>query len=117
VNISSTAGLLHNFSSEIADRLRTAGSEDDVTKIMQEFQTAVVEGREKEAGFPSAAYATSKAGLTAVTRVIAEQEEKRGKGVLVNSCCPGLVSVSFPSCIRLNLYIDLERLLISRRPI
>lgn len=95
VNISSTAGLFHNFSPALADRFRSAKTEEDATQLMREFVDAVTGGREKEVGFPSAAYATSKAGLTAVTRVIARKKEKDGKGVLVNSCCPGLVSVSF----------------------
>ena len=61
---------------------------------MEEFQSAVAAGDEKEQGFISAGYATSKAALTAVTKVIAEQEKSKGSNVLINSCCPGYVNVS-----------------------
>jgi carbonyl reductase 1 len=56
---------------------------------MNEFQTAVDEGREKDAGFPSAAYAVSKAGLIGGTRVLAREVQG---GLSVNACCPGYVN-------------------------
>lgn len=59
---------------------------------MQEFQTAVDQGREKDAGFKSAAYATSKQGLVGATRAFARDLESKGSKVLVNSCCPGYVN-------------------------
>ena len=34
----------------------------------------------------------SKAGETAFTKAIAMEEAKRGRGVLVNACCPGYVN-------------------------
>jgi carbonyl reductase 1 len=55
---------------------------------MREFQAAVDEGREKEAGFPSAAYAVSKAGLIGATRALANE----AGGKRVTSCCPGYVN-------------------------
>ncbi len=58
---------------------------------MNEFTSAVEHGTEKEEGWPSAAYAVSKSGVTGMTRAIALEEKKRGRGVLVNSCCPGYV--------------------------
>ena len=58
---------------------------------MNEFTSAVERGTEKEEGWPSAAYAVSKSGITGFTRAIAEEEKGRGRGVLVNSCCPGYV--------------------------
>jgi len=58
---------------------------------MEKFKAAVAEGKEKQAGFPSAAYAVSKAGETAFTKAIAMEEAKRDRGVLVNACCPGYV--------------------------
>lgn len=63
-----------------------------MSSIMQEFQTAVEAGREKEAGFPSAAYAVSKAGLIGGTRALAKEAKDKGSNVLVNSCCPGYVN-------------------------
>jgi carbonyl reductase 1 len=59
---------------------------------MQEFQTAVEAGKEKESGFPSAAYAVSKAGLIGGTRVLANEVREKGSSVQVNSCCPGYVN-------------------------
>jgi carbonyl reductase 1 len=59
---------------------------------MRDFQSAVEAGKEKEEGFLSAAYATSKAGLIGGTRVLAKQVKDSGSEVLVNSCCPGYVN-------------------------
>lgn len=60
---------------------------------MNEFVSAVEKGRESEEGWPSSAYAVSKSGVTGMTRAVAREEEERGggKGVLINSCCPGYV--------------------------
>ncbi len=59
---------------------------------MTDFLSAVEKGNEKEAGFPSAAYATSKAGLIGGTRALARSEKEKGNPVLINSCCPGYVN-------------------------
>lgn len=59
---------------------------------MKEFQAAVDAGQEKESGYPSAAYAVSKAGLIGGTRALALDLESKGSDVLVNSCCPGYVN-------------------------
>jgi len=91
VNVSSMAGKLGKYSPSIRDRFLSSSSVQDVTKLMQEFQSAVKQGNEKEQGWPSAAYAVSKSGVTAFTRAIAMEEQKRGRGVLVNSMCPGYV--------------------------
>ena len=58
---------------------------------MEAFTTAVKEGKEKEKGWPSAAYSVSKSGITGMTRAVALQHQKEGGEVLVNSCCPGFV--------------------------
>lgn len=58
---------------------------------MNAFTSAVAEGKEKEQGWPSAAYAVSKSGVIGMTRAIALEQRKLGTGVLVNSCCPGFV--------------------------
>lgn len=93
VNVSSTAGRLNKYSDEIRNAFLSASktSIPAVTALMQQFQTAVDEGREQKAGFPSAAYATSKAGETAYTKALAMEEAKRDRGALVNACCPGYV--------------------------
>ena len=58
---------------------------------MEAFTAAVKEGKEKEKGWPSAAYAVSKRGVTGMTRAIAREHVAEGGEVLVNSCCPGFV--------------------------
>lgn len=59
---------------------------------MESFKAAVSTGNEKEQGWPSAAYAVSKAGVTGMTKVVAEEAKERGDKVLINSCCPGYVN-------------------------
>ncbi|KAI5360865.1 putative short-chain dehydrogenase/reductase SDR, NAD(P)-binding domain superfamily [Septoria linicola] len=93
VNVCSMAGKLNKYSDEIREAFLSASKKDvpAVTSVMQQFQQAVDDGREKEAGFPSAAYAVSKAGEIAFTKVIAMEESQRGRDVLLNACCPGYV--------------------------
>ncbi|KAF2639127.1 carbonyl reductase [Massarina eburnea CBS 473.64] len=92
VNMASIAGLLSKYSDEVRDRFRASKTEADVTRIMEDFTSAVEAGKEKEAGFPSAAYSVSKAGLIGATRAIARAEKEKGSKILVNSCCPGYVN-------------------------
>lgn len=94
VNVSSTAGNLSKYSLELQKRFRSASSTKDTTKLMKEFEAAVAAGNEKEQGWISAAYATSKAGVTAVTRCLAEEQKAKRSKTLINSCCPGWVMVS-----------------------
>lgn len=92
VNVASTSGSLSKYSAAIRDGFLASKTEADVTSIMQEFQAAVDSGKEKDAGFPSAAYAVSKAGLIGGTRALAREVQEKGTKVLVNSCCPGYVN-------------------------
>ncbi|SMQ47057.1 unnamed protein product [Zymoseptoria tritici ST99CH_3D7] len=91
VNVSSKSGVLNKYSEEVTTAFREAAktSIDAVTAVMQRFQKAIDENRVKEDGFPEAAYAVSKAGETAFTKVLAMEESQKGRGVLVNACCPG----------------------------
>ncbi|KAK0742676.1 carbonyl reductase [Schizothecium vesticola] len=92
VNVASMSGYLNKYSAAIRDRFLNAKSVDNITKLMDEFTSAVERGREKEEGWPSAAYATSKAGEIGMTLQIAAEVKWEGKnGVLVNACCPGWV--------------------------
>lgn len=94
VNVCSMAGTLNKYSDSTRASFLEAASSTDVaasTALMDTFTTAVSEGREKEAGFPSAAYAVSKAGEIAMTKIIALEEQKRGGKRLINACCPGYV--------------------------
>jgi len=92
VNVASTTGQLTRYSDDVRQRFLESKTEADVTKIMEEFVTAVEAGREKEAGFPSNAYVVSKAGLIGATRALALAEKEKGSSVLINSCCPGYVN-------------------------
>lgn len=92
VNLGSMSGHLNKYSEEIRQRFLASKTEDDVTAIMKDFAAAVAAGKEKEAGFPSAAYAVSKAGLIGATRALARKEKDSGKDVLINVCCPGYVN-------------------------
>jgi carbonyl reductase 1 len=91
VNVTSTAGKLDKYSPAVQKRFRTAKDVNDVTRLMEDFTAAVAAGKEKEQGWPSAAYATSKAGATTMTRVIAEKYKAQGSSTLINACCPGWV--------------------------
>ncbi|QIW95714.1 hypothetical protein AMS68_001232 [Peltaster fructicola] len=94
VNVSSASGKLNKYSSDVREAFLKAAETDvpAVTSLMESFKSAVAEGREKEAGFPSAAYAVSKAGVTAMTKAIAKKEASNGRNVLINACCPGYVN-------------------------
>lgn len=93
VNVCSMAGKLNKYSDAIRSSFLKAAETDvpAATAIMEQFKAAAAEGKEKEAGFPSAAYAVSKAGEIAMTKAVAMEESKKGRGVLVNACCPGYV--------------------------
>ncbi|KAF1834544.1 carbonyl reductase [Decorospora gaudefroyi] len=92
VNVASMVGHLNKYSDDVRTRFLSSKTEDDVTSIVKDFASAVEAGKEKEAGFPSAAYAVSKAGLIGGTRALARVEKEKGSGVLINCCCPGYVN-------------------------
>jgi carbonyl reductase 1 len=54
------AGHLTKYSDDVRSRFLSSKTEDDVTNLMKEFASAVEAGKEKEAGFPSAAYALTR---------------------------------------------------------
>ena len=93
MNLASVVGQLNSkYSQEIRTAFAESKTVDDVTKLMESFTKAVEEGKEKERGWPSAAYAVSKSGITGMTRAIALEERDKGSGVMINSCCPGYVN-------------------------
>ena len=91
VNVTSMSGKLNKYSDEVTQAFLQGAKSDvsAITKIMERFQSAVNEGKEKEAGFPTVAYAVSKAGETGFTKAIAAREQQKGSSVLINACCPG----------------------------
>ncbi|OHE98385.1 carbonyl reductase [Colletotrichum orchidophilum] len=91
VNVASVSGSLSSYSPEIKQRFRNAESVSDVTKLMKDFAAAVEEGTHEKQGWPSAAYAVSKAGEIGMTGAIAKELQREGRQLLVNSCHPGYV--------------------------
>lgn len=94
VNVASESGLLNRYAPSLRERFLRATSVANITALMDEFTAAVERGKEKEEGWPSAAYAVSKAGTVGLTVQIGEEVKKAGgerEGVLVNACCPGWV--------------------------
>ncbi|KAF6812092.1 carbonyl reductase [Colletotrichum sojae] len=91
VNVASVSGSLGKYSPEIRERFQSARVVEDVTKLMEEFTAAVEKGTHEKEGWPSAAYAVSKAGEIGMTRAIARELREKGSEMLVNSCHPGYV--------------------------
>lgn len=93
MNVASMAGRLNKYSEEIHEAFRKAAQTDvaAVTALMEDFHAAAEQRRVREAGWLPRAYCVSKAGEIGFTKVIAMEEEKKGKGILLNACCPGLV--------------------------
>ncbi|TRM61137.1 hypothetical protein BD626DRAFT_460399 [Schizophyllum amplum] len=113
VNVASTMGLLNRYTPQLRQRFRDAAegvsldathtadtkhAADAATALMREFEDAVKAGTHTQLGFPSSAYAVSKAGLIAATRAVARSVVAKANAVeapespLVNSCCPGWVN-------------------------
>ena len=55
--------LNSKYSEDIQARFAKSKTVEDVTKLMEAFTHAVEESKEKERGWPSAAYAVSKSGM------------------------------------------------------
>lgn len=111
VNVSSTGGKLYKLSPRLQEMFRAARSTNDITALMESFKSAVAAGREEEQGWQSAAYGTSKTGVTAMTRCIADEWKAKGSNILINACCPGFVK----ACLFVTLHK--QELLIPSRQI
>ena len=94
VNLSSVAGRLTRYPPALKEAFISASKTSVLacSSLMEKFTADVKAGREKAEGWPSAAYAVSKAGEIAFTKAIAVEAKKNGKNVLVNACCPGYVN-------------------------
>lgn len=93
VNVASESGKLNKYSSTLQESFINASeaSVEACSALMESFISGVKAGRHEEEGWPSAAYAASKAGEIAMTKAIAMEESKNARRILVNACCPGWV--------------------------
>ena len=92
VNVASMGGQLGSkYSAAVKSRFLKATSVEDVTKLMEDFTSAVDKGSYKN-DWPGAAYGVSKAGEIAFTKCIALENAKKDSKTLINSCCPGYVN-------------------------
>ena len=90
VMVSSGMGELSRFSADLRQRLLSPSLNlSQIEQVAEEFLTSVARGKQDAAGFPSNAYAVSKALLNAAVRVLAR--ELAGTGRRVNAVCPGWV--------------------------
>jgi NAD(P)-dependent dehydrogenase (short-subunit alcohol dehydrogenase family) len=87
VMVSSALGSLSQFPPALRGRFDPPGSRQDVIALMQSFVESVRRGAHQREGWPNSAYGVSKAGLNALTRVLAE--ELRSVPVLINAVSPG----------------------------
>ncbi|KAF4552221.1 Short chain dehydrogenase-like protein 38 [Elsinoe fawcettii] len=94
VNVASMSGHLNKYSEAVRNNFISAAKTGvpECTAMMETFKKAVADGKEKELGWPSAAYAVSKAGEIAFTKAIAKEQAANGKNILINACCPGFVN-------------------------
>jgi NAD(P)-dependent dehydrogenase (short-subunit alcohol dehydrogenase family) len=90
VMVSSGMGEVASLSPELRARFLAEDLDRTVlVGLVQEFVRDVALGRHRERGWPSSAYRVSKAGLNALTRVLARELAPRG--IKVNAVCPGWV--------------------------
>jgi len=90
VMVSSGVGELSGLSPRI--RGRFAGPDltrEALSALMEAFVEDVAQGRWRAAGWPGSAYRVSKAGLNALTRILAG--ELASRRIKVNAVCPGWV--------------------------
>ena len=96
VNLSSSDGELIPYSEPLKQAFIDAShtSTEACTTLMERFAGEVLPEKESPEGWPSApyGYAVSKAGVIAITKALALEDEKSRKRVLINACCPGFVN-------------------------
>jgi len=99
INVASVVGHLSpsKYSKELVEQFVSGAESGDHNKIsamMKNFYETVAAGKHTEKGWPSSAYAVSKAGCIGMTMAIANAKKKEGgkHEVLINACCPGYVN-------------------------
>lgn len=88
------SGHLTRYPSTLRDAFLSASTQTtptETTTLMHSFLSAVADGTHAAKGWPSAAYAVSKAGVIGMTCAYANAAKAEGSAALVNSCCPGYV--------------------------
>jgi NAD(P)-dependent dehydrogenase (short-subunit alcohol dehydrogenase family) len=90
VMVSSGVGEVSDFPPRLrTEFLNPALNRERLVELMSSFVNEVKDGRYREAGWPESAYRVSKAGLNALTRILAL--EFAGRNIQVNAVCPGWV--------------------------
>ena len=99
VNVSSAAGLLSGLgkspaSMKLREKFATSGSSlslEELDNLMEQYLEAIKDGTFSEKGFSGWSYAMSKVGLSAWTRIQAQDLRKKmkEKGIKVNFVDPG----------------------------
>ena len=106
VNLSSSAGWLKQLqgrleSKELLDKFASSGSTLTVKELedmMEQFIAAAKDGTAKEKGFPGSTYATSKIGLSALSRIQQQEFDKDpNSDLVVNHVHPGYVDTDMTS--------------------
>lgn len=89
VNLSSVGSSLKPFGPELQTRFRNVRTYDELESLALEFEYAVHNGTEADAGWPSQrAYSVSKACVNGLTSILA----KENPDIAINCCCPGWVN-------------------------
>jgi len=91
VNVCSTMGVMKGrYSDALINKFRGGNyTEKDIDHFAEEYKKYAKEGTRKENGYPESAYCVSKASEIAYT--LLQHEQLKGKGIVVNACCPGFV--------------------------
>jgi len=91
VNVCSTMGVMNGqYSDAIIGKFRGGNyTEKDIDHFVEEYKKFAKEGTRKANGYPESAYRVSKAAEIAYT--LLQHEQLKGKGIVVNACCPGFV--------------------------
>ena len=88
VNVASVAGHLNGYSSSAKNKMQDAATSlSKLDALLEEYESLLDAGREKEAGFKDSAYCISKAFIVALTKAMsATYTDKSWLAV-----CPGWV--------------------------
>jgi carbonyl reductase 1 len=97
VNVASMAGRLAQLSPELQSKF----SSNDLTmaeleSLVDQFETAVHDGTQKDKGWGNSNYGISKLAVIAATKVWAREYADKGT-VSINCCCPGYCKTDMTS--------------------